>query len=67
MYIRPKKSRFKDNFDDYLDPAKYRDKATFESPRELTEGVAHVTVNGTFAIRDGSATGQLAGMPLRRP
>jgi len=50
-----------------LDPAMYRDKATFESPRELTEGVAHVTVNGTFAIRDGSTTGKLAGMPLRRP
>jgi len=50
-----------------LDPAKYRDKATFESPRELTEGVIHVTVNGTFAIRDSAATGSLAGVPLTRP
>jgi N-acyl-D-amino-acid deacylase len=50
-----------------LDPTQYRDKATFESPRQLTEGVAHVTVNGTFAIRDGAATGSLAGLPLTRP
>lgn len=50
-----------------LDPARYRDKATFESPRELTEGAVHVVVNGTFAIRDGKATGALAGLPVTRP
>jgi N-acyl-D-amino-acid deacylase len=50
-----------------LDPLSYRDKATFEQPRELTEGVVHVLVNGTFAIRDSDATGALAGLPLKRP
>jgi N-acyl-D-amino-acid deacylase len=50
-----------------LDPATYRDKATFEKPRELSEGAVHVIVNGTFAIRDRKATGALAGVPLARP
>ena len=50
-----------------LDPLTYRDQATFERPRQLTEGVIHVMVNGAFAIRDGDATGTLAGLPLARP
>jgi len=50
-----------------FDPGRYRDKATFESPREFTEGAVHVMVNGTFAIRDKVATGVLAGQPLVRP
>ena len=50
-----------------FDPDRYRDKATFESPREFTEGAVHVMVNGTFAIRDNAATGVLAGQPLVRP
>ncbi len=50
-----------------LDPDRYRDQATFEQPLLYTEGVAHVLVNGTFAIRDGKTTGALAGMPLARP
>ena len=50
-----------------LDPSAYRDQATYESPRQLTEGAIHVMVNGAFAIRDGDATGILAGLPLVRP
>lgn len=50
-----------------LDPDRYRDKATFSEPRQFTEGVVHVLVNGTFALRDGDATNVLAGVPLRRP
>ncbi len=50
-----------------LDPDRYRDKATFEQPLLYTEGVAHVLVNGTFAVRDGKTTGALAGIPLARP
>ena len=50
-----------------IDPNEYRDKATFESPRELTEGAVHVVVNGTFAIRNSEATGALAGQALARP
>lgn len=50
-----------------LDPDSYRDKATFEAPREYTEGVAHVLVNGHYAIKGGRITGVLAGKPLHRP
>jgi len=50
-----------------LDPDKYRDKATLETPREFTEGAVHVLVNGEFAIRDGDVTGALAGLPVTRP
>jgi N-acyl-D-amino-acid deacylase len=50
-----------------IDPDRYRDKATFENPRQLSEGVVHALVNGQFAIRDGETTGTLAGVPLRRP
>ncbi len=49
-----------------LDPDRYRDKATFSDPRQFTEGVVHVLVNGTFALRDGEATNALAGIPLTR-
>ena len=48
-----------------IDPARYRDKATFDNPRELSEGVVQLMVNGQFAIRDGETTGALAGMPLK--
>ena len=50
-----------------LDPDRYRDRATFEEPRLYSQGVVHVLVNGTFALRDGTPTGALAGLPLRRP
>jgi len=50
-----------------LDPEEYRDLATFESPRQYSEGVVHLLVNGQVAIRDGEATGTLAGQPLTRP
>ena len=44
-----------------------RDRATYERPRQPSEGTVHVLVNGVFAIRDGAATGALAGRPVRRP
>ena len=44
-----------------------RDRATYDQPRQYAEGTVHVLVNGRFAIRDGEATGTLAGRPLRRP
>lgn len=50
-----------------LDPDRYRDRATFEEPRLYAEGVAHVLVNGEFAVRDGGVTGALAGVPVARP
>jgi len=50
-----------------LDPDRYTDTATFSEPRQFTEGVVHVLVNGDFALRDGEATNALAGIPLTRP
>ena len=50
-----------------IDPATYRDRATYEEPRRYASGVVHLLVNGDFAIRDRDATGTLAGRPLRRP
>ena len=49
-----------------IDPDRYRDRATFDNPRQLSEGVVHAIVNGQFAIRYGETTGILAGVPLRR-
>lgn len=50
-----------------IDPARYRDHATYDDPHQFSEGVIHVLVNGRFAIRDEDVTGELAGRPLRRP
>lgn len=48
-----------------IDPARYRDHATYEEPHQFSEGVIHVLVNGRFALRDEEVTGELAGRPLR--
>ena len=50
-----------------IDPERYRDLATFDAPRQLSEGVQHVLVNGEFAIKHGTATGAMAGQALERP
>ena len=50
-----------------IDLARYRDLATFENPHRFSEGVVHALVNGTFAIRDETFLGALAGRPLRAP
>ena len=50
-----------------LDLDRYRDRATMEDPRLLSEGVVHVLVNGSFAIRDEGPTRNLAGEALRAP
>lgn len=49
-----------------LDPARIRDRATFDEPMLYSEGTLHVLVNGTFALRDGRPTGALAGVPVLR-
>jgi N-acyl-D-aspartate/D-glutamate deacylase len=48
-----------------LDPATYRDRATFDRPHQYATGVRFVFVNGKAAIEDGKATGTLAGKALR--
>lgn len=49
-----------------LDLSRVQDRATYEEPQQYSEGTVHVLVNGVFAIRDGEATGALAGVPLKR-
>lgn len=50
-----------------LDPAKFRDQATFDKPHQYAQGVVHLFVNGVAAIQDGKATGKLPGVALRKP
>jgi N-acyl-D-amino-acid deacylase len=49
-----------------LDESRIRDRATYENPHQYSEGIVHVIVNGRVALRDGQATGVLAGRPLPR-
>lgn len=44
-----------------LDLENVRDLATYEEPRQFSEGTVHVLVNGVFAVRDHEATMALAG------
>jgi N-acyl-D-aspartate/D-glutamate deacylase len=41
------------------------ERATYGDPHQLSEGVVHVLVNGTAAVRDGKPTSTLAGEVLR--
>jgi len=56
------------NFADLLifDPAKIRDKATYQNPYQLSEGMEYVFVNGKAAISEGKITSQLQGRVLRK-
>jgi N-acyl-D-aspartate/D-glutamate deacylase len=49
-----------------VDPAAIIDRATFEAPTEMPEGVRHVLVNGVAAWRDGAPTGERGGAVLLR-
>lgn len=40
--------------------------ATKSNPRQLSEGIEHVIVNGSFVIKDSIHTGNLPGKSLRR-
>jgi N-acyl-D-amino-acid deacylase len=48
-----------------FDPETIRDRATFERPHQLAEGMRWVLVNGVPVIADGKATGALSGKVLR--
>ncbi|MEX2526508.1 MAG: D-aminoacylase [Gemmatimonadota bacterium] len=48
-------------------PDSIMDRATFEEPHQLSQGVAHVFVNGEAVIRNGNHTGALPGRALRGP
>lgn len=50
-----------------FDPATILDRATFDVPHQVSIGVRHVLVNGTFVVRDGRHTGAKPGRILRGP
>ena len=57
------------NFADIVifDHKKINDKATFDKPHQLTEGMIHVLVNGKQVLKDGTHTGIFAGKAVRGP
>ena len=50
-----------------FDPANVRDRATFDNPNQLSEGMEYVLVNGIPVIDQGKMTGALPGKVLRGP
>jgi N-acyl-D-amino-acid deacylase len=50
-----------------FDPARVRDRATFEEPNQYAEGIRYVLVNGQVEVDDGRRTDANAGRPLRGP
>jgi N-acyl-D-aspartate/D-glutamate deacylase len=49
-----------------FDPGTVIDRATYENPAQLSEGIRAVIVNGVVALRDGKPTGAQAGRVLAR-
>ena len=49
-----------------LNPDKFTEKATFEDPMQVAEGVEYVFVNGVPAIENGRRNDSLAGKVLRK-
>jgi len=49
-----------------FDPARVRDRATFEQPAQFAEGIDTVIVNGAVVVDEGKLTASRPGRPLRR-
>ena len=49
-----------------FDPARVRDKATFQQPHQYTEGFDYVLVNGVMMVEDGKLTENRGGRVVRR-
>ena len=49
-----------------LDPDRIQDKATYENPRQMCEGIDRVMVNGAWAFVQGQVQGEGPGRFLRR-
>jgi N-acyl-D-amino-acid deacylase len=49
-----------------FDPRTVADRATYEQPAVLAEGMKYVLVNGTVAVDGGAYTGTLSGQAIRR-
>jgi dihydroorotase/N-acyl-D-amino-acid deacylase len=50
-----------------FDPETIGDRATYEEPHQVSEGVRHVLVNGVAVVRDGTHTGAKPGRIVRGP
>jgi N-acyl-D-amino-acid deacylase len=50
-----------------FDPMKIQDKATFEKPHQLSEGMMHVFVNGTQVVNNGQHTNKKPGRFVKGP
>jgi N-acyl-D-aspartate/D-glutamate deacylase len=50
-----------------FDPATVRDRATFDNPNQLSDGMEYVLVSGVPVIDQGKMTGKLPGKVLRGP
>jgi N-acyl-D-amino-acid deacylase len=50
-----------------FDPATIRDRATFENPNQVSEGMQYVLVNGVPVIENGKQTDALPGHVVRGP
>ena len=50
-----------------FNPATVHDRATFDNPNQLSEGMDYVLVNGVSVIEQGKMTGTLPGKVLRGP
>jgi len=50
-----------------FDPSTVRDRATFDNPNQLSQGMEYVFVNGVPVIEHGKMTGKLPGKVLRGP
>ncbi|MGH9162696.1 MAG: N-acyl-D-amino-acid deacylase family protein [Vicinamibacteraceae bacterium] len=48
-----------------FDPAAVRDRATYDDPHQLAEGLSAVIVNGVVALQRGELTGDTGGRVLR--
>jgi len=49
-----------------FDPERITDRATYNAPQQLAEGMRYVLINGTIAIDDGNFTGATAGQSVVR-
>jgi N-acyl-D-aspartate/D-glutamate deacylase len=49
-----------------FDAERVIDRATYEHPQQVAEGVRYVAVNGVLVLDDGRVTGRLPGRALRR-